>query len=116
MKLAILTILLLALAAPVFAADSTATRQLGIDFGVLMSPNEKPTLASAVTKDWSLKGLGGPVFEKIELSAVYSNRETTTGSEVFAMRGYTTHDVCFGPASQQWYLGAMVCGQHRWRR
>lgn len=105
MKHFALIVLLLALAVPVAAED----RQVGGDFGVLMAPGEKPTLAYAVMKDWSLQNWFGPVFERVEASFLYSDRFNGESPETYMVRGYTTHAFSFnnfyaGVGVGTWYL------------
>jgi hypothetical protein len=78
------------LACPVMAGS-------GLDFGVLLSKDAAPEFGYAVHSDFSIESLLGPVIDKMEVSALYADRDWgDEATEVYAMRAFALKDYAFG--------------------
>jgi len=83
--------------------------QAGLDFGVLLSKDGSPEFGYAIYKDFSLKGILGPAFDKVTVSGLYSDREWAKARETYAVRSFAGKDFQFGGffisvAGGGWYV------------
>ena len=103
-KLVIGIVLLLAVSV---AAQTPAENKIwGGTYGVLLARGEHPEFAYTVTAVLNLYDLGGPLIQKIEMSAMYSDRQWEKSTEIYALRTVGVKEFHFGDA----YFGPSIGG------
>lgn len=59
------------------------------DFGVLVSQDSKPEFAYAIGTSYDVKKIGGPLFQFVSASILYSDRNWSAASETYVLRTIT---------------------------
>lgn len=78
----------------------------GGSYGVLMEKGSAPCFAYTVTAVLNLYDLGGPLIQKIEMSAMYADRQWEKSTEIYALRTVGVKEFHFGDA----YFGPSLGG------
>lgn len=81
-------LLLVAVIALLAPANIVAAGVDGGAFGMIVSKGASPEFAFGILTDFSIDSLGGKLFERVEVAALYSDKKWDTTNELYAIRSF----------------------------
>lgn len=73
----------------------------GIDFGIIVSKDASPEFGYSITNTFDVEPVGGPLFQLLKVSVLYSERSWLGGPEIYATRAFVGREVHY----KSGYLG-----------